>query len=51
MTTTPGAPGGTLTYTLTVRGQRPGNETLTTTTQSDQVVGTTRVRTPIRVTR
>ncbi|MGV1009022.1 MAG: S8 family serine peptidase [Dermatophilaceae bacterium] len=51
VTTTPGTPGGTLTYTLTISGQRQGNEALTTTSQSDQVVGTTRVRTPIRVTR
>ncbi|MGB8382598.1 MAG: S8 family serine peptidase, partial [Dermatophilaceae bacterium] len=51
VTTTPGAPGGTLTFTLTVRGRQAGNETFTTTSQSDQVVGTTRVRTPIRVTR
>lgn len=51
VTTTPGSAGGTLSYTLTVRGRQPGNETLTTTTQSDQVVGIIRIRTPIRVTR
>lgn len=51
VTATPGLPGGRLTYSLTIQGRNRGTQTLTSTLESDVVVGTTRVRTPITVTR
>ncbi|MCU1365966.1 MAG: peptidase and in kexin sedolisin [Ilumatobacteraceae bacterium] len=51
VTTTPGAPGGTLTYTLTVRGDNKGHGVLTTSSVSDIVAGLTTVSTNIDVTR
>ncbi len=51
ITTTPGEPGESLTYTLTVKGNRVGNRSLTTDMTADVVPGTTTVVTPIRVTR
>jgi hypothetical protein len=51
ITTTPGQPGGSLTYSLTIQGRDRGPQALTSTLNSDVVVGTTRVRTPITVTR
>ena len=51
VTATPGLPGGILTYSLTVQGRSRGAQSLTTTLTSDAVLGTTRVVTPITVTR
>jgi hypothetical protein len=51
VTATPGQPGGSLTYSLSVQGRDRGAQALTSTLDSDVVVGTTRVRTPITVTR
>lgn len=51
VTTTPGEPGGSLTYTLTIRGEDRGLRTLTSVMNSDVVAGETRVLTPITVTR
>jgi hypothetical protein len=51
VTATPGLPGGSLTYSLTIQGRARGAQTLTSTLNSDVVVGTTRVSTPINVTR
>ncbi len=50
ITSTPGSPGGTLTYTLTVRGYSKGDRSLTSSMLSDQVAGATVVTTPITVT-
>ncbi|GGS50621.1 peptidase S8 [Planobispora rosea] len=41
VTSTPGAPGGTLTYTMKVRGVSPGAGTVTTSTSTPQVKGLT----------
>ncbi|MEP7177895.1 MAG: S8 family serine peptidase [Pseudonocardiales bacterium] len=49
ITTTPGQPGGALTYTLKVRGTKKGQQTLTSSMLSDVVNGLTTVRTPILV--
>jgi hypothetical protein len=51
ITTTPGQPGGSVTYTLTVRGSHRGLGQLTTSMRSDIVPGITRVATSITVTR
>ncbi len=51
ITTTPGEPGESLSYTLTIKGHRPGVRSLTTDMTADVVAGTTSVRTPITVTR
>jgi Subtilase family/Fibronectin type-III domain/PA domain len=51
VTSTPGAPGGTLDVTLTVRGRDRGHRLLTSTMISDVVAGATIVATPIDVTR
>ena len=51
VTTTPGAPGGTYSYALAVRGDRKGVGTLTTSMLSDLVAGTTTVLTEIDVTK
>ena len=51
VTTTPGAPGGSYSYTLTVRGEKKGTGTLTTSMLSDIVAGTTTVSTNIDVTK
>jgi len=48
---TPGLPGGSLSYSLTIQGKALGAQALTSTLDSDVVVGTTRVRTPVAVTR
>lgn len=50
VTTSPGEPGESLTYTLTVKGTRAGHQLLATELQSDVVAGTTRVSTPVEVT-
>jgi len=49
VTSTPGAPGGSTTVSLTVRGFSRGDRTLTSTMLSDQVAGATVVVTPITV--
>ena len=51
VTTSPGAPGGSLTYVLTIKGVSKGNEKVTTSMTSDIVAGTTKVVTPVRVQR
>ena len=51
VTTTPGAPGGSYSYTLTVRGAKKGTGTLTTAMLADIVAGTTKVSTNIDVTK
>ncbi len=51
ITTTPGAPGETFSYTLTILGVDRGNRSLTTSMTADTVVGTTTVTTAIVVTR
>jgi Subtilase family/Fibronectin type-III domain/PA domain len=48
---TPGHPGGSRSYSLAIQGRARGNQAVTSTLDSDLVVGTTRVRTPIIVTR
>ena len=50
ITTTPGEPGGSLSYTLTVKAHRAGARSLTTDMTADVVPGTTTVVTPITVT-
>ncbi len=50
ITTTPGEPGESLSYTLTIKGHRAGVRSLTTDMTADVVAGTTTVRTPITVT-
>ena len=49
VTTTPGAPGESVSYTLEVRGLSAGQRTLTTTMTADNVTGTTTVRSNITV--
>jgi hypothetical protein len=51
ITTTPGEPGGSLSYTLTVRGESRGHGVLTTSMLTDIVAGATTVATTIDVTR
>jgi hypothetical protein len=51
ITTTPGTPGASLTYSLTVRGDSRGTGTLLTAMSSDIVAGTTALTTNIKVTR
>jgi hypothetical protein len=51
ISTTPGAPGGSLSYTLTVKGKQVKPAVLTTTMVTDIVAGSTIVRTPIEVTK
>lgn len=51
VTGTPPRPGGSLGYSLIVGGSQPGRQALTSTLDSDLVAGTTRVRSPIIVTR
>ena len=51
ITTTPGAPGETLTYTLTILGVDKGNRSLTTSMTATTVAGTTTVSTGIVVTK
>jgi len=51
ITTTPGAPGETLTYTLTILGVDRGPRSLTTSMTASTVAGTTTVSTPIVVTK
>jgi hypothetical protein len=51
VSTTPGGPGGSLSYTLAVTGDEVGNGALTSTLTSDIVLGSTVVRTSIAVTR
>ncbi|MEP7178188.1 MAG: hypothetical protein ABI775_03795, partial [Pseudonocardiales bacterium] len=51
ITTTPGLPGGTLSYTLDLKAIHPGSQALTSTMRSDVVFGITRVITPITVIR
>jgi len=51
VSTTPSIPGGSLSYTLNLRATHRGRQSLTSSMRSDVVVGTTRVVTPIRVTR
>ena len=51
ITTTPGAPGETFSYTLTILGLDRGNRSLRTSMIADTVAGTTTVTTPIVVTR
>ncbi len=50
VSSTPGAPGGSYTYTVTYRGNRPGNAIVVSTMTSPVIAGTTVVRTPIQVT-
>jgi subtilisin family serine protease len=49
VTTTPGQPGGSFSYTLNVRATRQGQQTLTTSMLTNVVNGVTTVRTPIPV--
>ena len=49
ITTTPGAPGGSVSYTLTVQGKTPKASTVTSTMVTDIVAGTAVVVTPITV--
>lgn len=49
VSSTPGEPGESLTYTLTVFGNKAGPGTLTTTMVSDIVAGITVVQTPLEV--
>jgi len=51
ITSTPGQPGGSRTYSMVIVGRARGTQALTSTLNSDVVVGTTRVRTPIIVRR
>ncbi len=51
ITTTPGQPGGSLSYTLDVKAHRAGARSLTSSMTADVVPGTTTVVTPIAVTR
>jgi Subtilase family/Fibronectin type-III domain len=51
VTSLPGEPGESLTYTLTVKGTKKGHGTLTTSMESDLVAGTTKVATQLAVTR
>jgi hypothetical protein len=49
VTTTPGQPGGSFSYTLNVRATKQGQQTLTTSMLTNVVNGVTTVRTPILV--
>lgn len=49
VTSTPGEPGGSASYTLTVQGVGQGSESVNTWSLSDQVAGYTRVGTRIQV--
>jgi len=51
ITSTPGEPGESVSYVLTIRGDRVGNRTLTSSMITDVIAGTTVVNTPIVVTR
>ncbi|MEO8830111.1 S8 family serine peptidase [Lapillicoccus sp.] len=51
ITTVPGQPGGSLTMTLTVKGDSAGRAALTSISRSNVTLGTTRVITPLTVTR
>jgi hypothetical protein len=51
VTTTPGVPGGSLSYSLTLKATDQGRQTLTSVMRADVVAGLTRVVTPITVTR
>jgi subtilisin family serine protease len=51
VTTTPGIPGESRSYSLNLRASRRGVQTLTSTMRTNVVAGTTRVVTPITVTR
>ena len=51
ITTTPGAPGETFTYTLTILGVDKGSRSLTTSMTATTVAGTTTVSTGITVTK
>jgi hypothetical protein len=51
MTSTPCHPGGSRIHSLAIQGRARGNQAVTSTLDSDVVVGTTRVRTPIIGTR
>jgi hypothetical protein len=51
VTTTPGTPGGTASYSFVVKGLSRGTPQVATSSTSDQVVGVTRVSTAITVTR
>lgn len=50
VSTVPGAPGESLTYTLTLRGKSAGQRSLTTSATSNLVSGITTVKTPLSVT-
>jgi hypothetical protein len=49
VTTTPPQPGGSLTYSMNVLGVDPGDQSLTTSMNSNLVLGSTMVTTPIEV--
>jgi subtilisin family serine protease len=51
VTTTPGIPGGSLSFRLNLRATRAGPQTLTSTMSTSVVAGITRVVTPVTVTR
>jgi hypothetical protein len=51
VTSTPGAPGGSLTYSVTVKGLLPRTGVVTTAMTASTVPGTTIVSTPLKVTR
>lgn len=51
VTTTPGVPGGSLSYSLSLKATDQGRQTLTSVMRADVVAGLTRVITPITVTR
>lgn len=50
VTTTAPVPGESYSYTLTLKGRSPGNQSLTTSMQSNLTLGSTIVSTPITVT-
>jgi hypothetical protein len=51
ITSTPGAPGGSLTYSVTVKGIDKGNQAVTTAMTASLVAGVTIATTPIKVTK
>ena len=51
VTTTPGVPGGSLSYSLSLKATGQGRQSLTSVMRADVVAGLTRVITPITVTR
>jgi hypothetical protein len=51
ITTTPGTPGGSLSYSLILKATSKGQQALTSAMTADVVAGITRVSTPITVTR